>query len=50
MLRDGARVVIHQNSSVMVKAKSKELLNALDAPGADIRTMEEATKLLIEWK
>ncbi|MCK4899243.1 MAG: HEAT repeat domain-containing protein [Anaerolineales bacterium] len=50
MLRDGARVVIHQNSSVTVKAKSKELLNALDAPGADIRTMEEATKLLIEWK
>ncbi len=50
MLRDGARVVIHQNSSVTVKAKSKELLNALDVPGADIRTMEEATKLLIEWK
>ena len=50
MLRNGARVVIHQNSSVTVKAKSKELLNALDAPGADIRTMEEATKLLIEWK
>lgn len=50
MLRDGARVVIHKNSSVAVKAKSKELLNALDAPGADIRTMEEATKLLIEWK
>jgi HEAT repeat protein len=50
MLRDGARVVIHQNSCVPVKAKSKELLNALDAPGADIRTMEEATKLLIEWK
>ena len=50
MLRDGARVVIHQNSSVIIKAKSKELLNALDAAGADIRTMEEATKLLIEWK
>ena len=50
MLRNGARVVIHQNSSVTVKAKSKELLNALDAPGADIRTMEAATKLLIEWK
>lgn len=50
MLGDGARVVIHQNSSVTVNAKSKELLNALDAPAADIRTMEEATKLLIEWK
>jgi HEAT repeat protein len=50
MLRDGARVVIHQNSSATVKVKSKDLLNALDAPGADIRTMEEATKLLIEWK
>jgi NCAIR mutase (PurE)-related protein len=48
MLRDGARVVIHQNSSVTVKEKSKELLNALDAPGADIPTKEEATKLLIE--
>ncbi len=47
MFRDGARVVIHQNYSVTVNAKSKELLNALDAPGADIRTMEEATKLLI---
>ena len=44
MLRDGARVVIHQNSSVTVKAKSKELLNAFNAPGTDIRTMEEATK------
>ena len=50
MLRDGARVVIHQNSSVTVKAKSKELLNVLDAPGADICTLVEATKLLIEWK
>lgn len=50
MLREGARMVIHQNSSVTVKAKSKELSNAFDAPEADICTMEEATKLLIEWK
>jgi hypothetical protein len=50
MLRDGAKVVIHKNSSENVKEKSKELLEALTSPGADIRTMEAATKMLIDWK
>ena len=44
MLSDGARVGIHQNSRLTVQAKSKELLNAFNAPGTGIRTMEEATK------
>ena len=50
MLRDGAKVVIHKNSSENVKAKSKDLLEALSGPGADIRTREAATKMLIDWK
>ena len=50
MLRDGAKVVIHKNSSEKVKAKSKELLEALTGPGANVRAMEAATKMLIEWK
>jgi hypothetical protein len=50
MLRDGAKVVIHKNSNENVKARSKDLLEALSGPGADIRTMEAATKMLIDWK
>jgi HEAT repeat protein len=49
MLRDGAKVVIHRNSSEKVKVNSEELLNALSGPGSDIRTMEIASKLLIDW-
>ncbi len=50
MLRDGAKVVIHQNSSEKLKSKSKELENSLSSTAADIRSMEEATKLLIELR
>lgn len=50
MLRDGAKVVIHKNSSENVKARSTDLLEALSGPGADIRTMEAATRMLIDWK
>ena len=50
MLRDGAKVVIHKNSSENVKARSKDLLEAFSGPDADIRTMEAATKMLIDWK
>ncbi len=50
MLRDGAIVVIHQNSSEKLKSKSKELVNSLSSTAADIRSMEEATMLLIELR
>ena len=50
MLRNCAKVVIHKNSSENPKARSKDLLEALSGPGADISTREAATRMLIDWQ
>jgi HEAT repeat protein len=49
-LREGARHVIHYNSSSRVRAESGELMRALKGPAADIASMEAAYKLLRQWK
>lgn len=46
MLRDGARHVLTDNSSVRVRELSVPLIKALKGPEADIATMQEALKLL----
>ena len=50
LFRDGAKVVIDKNSRENVKAISKDLLEPLSGPGADISTRESAPKMLIDWK
>jgi HEAT repeat protein len=49
-LREGARHVIHDNSSPRVRDGSGDLVQALTGPGADIASMEAAYKLLRQWK
>jgi hypothetical protein len=50
LLRQGARHVLHYNSSPRVHQQSQELMEALKGPGAAVSTMEVAHKLLLEWQ
>jgi HEAT repeat protein len=46
MLREGAHHALAHNVSSSVREQTKELLTALRGPGAQLSSMEEATKLL----
>ena len=49
-LRQGARHVIHYNSSIKVRHQSAQLLKALKGQGAALSTEVEAHKLLTQFK
>jgi HEAT repeat protein len=50
LLRQGARHVLHYNTSPRVRQQTRELMDALKGPGSAVATMEVAHKLLTEWQ
>ena len=49
LLREGARHVLHYNTSAKVSSRTGELLKALKGPGAETETMLAASRILREW-
>jgi HEAT repeat protein len=50
LLRQGARHVLHYNTSPRVRQQAQELMLALQGPGSSVSTMEAAYRLLALWQ